>query len=291
MFGIRHSSWGFTKLVRAGTLRCPCGIRRWWEPRARCDSIFGISAFRLPVATDIDGLLVGLCTGCRSWVRVATAFITAIHLHRSRNLHAFEQHGKSEPRPAIWKRLLIFYQGWRYIWFGNGALVLVMSILRVTVIRLRETPKFLLSKGEDAKVIETFQYLATRYNRPMSLTLEKLEACGEIQSTYGGSKYGFKEFFAHLRGLYQTKLLGFSTAMIWLSWTLIGLAYVSLPQTRSAGHDYFETSLTYNGWRPFPNSTSACPDETLAALLCLLARVFGNSWRRNRRRFALLCLA
>lgn len=130
-----------------------------------------------------------------------------------------------------------------------------MSILRVTVIRLRETPKFLLSKGEDAKVIETFQYLATRYNRPMSLTLEKLEACGEIRSTYGGSKYGFQEFFAHLKGLYQTKLLGFSTAMIWLSWTLIGLAYplfyVFLPEfLATRGADTGEGS-PYYVWRNY----------------------------------------
>ena len=102
--------------------------------------------------------------------------------------------------------------------------MLVMSILRVTVIRLRETPKFLLAKGEDEKVIETFQYLSNKYARPCSLTLEKLQACGEIQSTYGGSRFGFGEFTAHLRGLFQTKLLGFSTSMIWLSWTLIGLA-------------------------------------------------------------------
>lgn len=100
-----------------------------------------------------------------------------------------------------------------------------MSVARVTVIRLRETPKFLLSKGEDAKVVETFQYIAGRYNRPCSITLEKLEACGTITSTYGGTKYGFGEFKAHLRGLFQTKRLGLSTGLIWLSWTLIGLAY------------------------------------------------------------------
>ena len=130
-----------------------------------------------------------------------------------------------------------------------------MSVARVTVIRLRETPKFLLSKGEDEKVIETFTYISTKYNRPCSLTLEKLQACGETQSTYGGTRYGFGETWAHLKGLYQTKLLGFSTAMIWLSWTLIGLAYplfyVFLPEfLKTRGAETGEGS-PYYVWRNY----------------------------------------
>lgn len=118
-----------------------------------------------------------------------------------------------------------FFQGWRYIWIGNGILVLVLSILRVTVIRLSETPKYLLSKGYDREVVEVFQKIAKRYNRPCNLTEEQLKACGDIKSTYGGSRYGFAEFAAHMHGLFQTKKLGLSTSLIWLSWTLIGLAY------------------------------------------------------------------
>ena len=99
---------------------------------------------------------------------------------------------------------------------------MVLSILRVTVIRLKETPKFLLAKGQDQDVVNTFQYIATKYNRPCSLTIEQLDACGPIQSTFGKSRYGFGEFIAHLRGLFATKKLGLSTGLIWLSWTLIG---------------------------------------------------------------------
>jgi hypothetical protein len=95
----------------------------------------------------------------------------------------------------------------------------------VTVIRLNETPKYLLAKGYDEEVVECFQKIAKKYDRPCSLTLEQLQDCGHIKSTYGGSRYGFAEFMAHLRGLFQTKRLGISTSLIWLSWTLIGLAY------------------------------------------------------------------
>ena len=115
--------------------------------------------------------------------------------------------------------------GWRYVLFTGGALVFVLSILRVTVVRLRETPKYLLGLGKDAEVIETFEFLAKKYNRPCSLTLEKLEACGSIQSAHRGNRASVGEMMIHLRGLFVTKKMAISTAMIWFSWTLIGLAY------------------------------------------------------------------
>lgn len=115
--------------------------------------------------------------------------------------------------------------GWRYTLFTGGGLVLAMSVLRVTVVRLRETPKYLLSMGEDEKVVETFEYLATKYNRPCSLTLEKLQACGTIRGVQNRKGMSFKASATHFSGLFSTKKLAASTLMIWLSWTLIGLAY------------------------------------------------------------------
>lgn len=99
---------------------------------------------------------------------------------------------------------------------------MLCSILRVTVIRLRETPKYLLTKGDDAAVVKTFQDIAQKYNRPCHLTLEALDSLGRITSTYGNSRYGFNELWAHICGLFVTKKLALSTTMIWLSWLLIG---------------------------------------------------------------------
>ena len=174
--------------------------------------------------------------------------------------------------------------GWRYIWFGNGALVLVMSVLRVTVIQLRETPKFLLSKGEDAKVVETFQYISQKYNRPCNVTLEKLEACGPIKSTYGGTRYGLGETAAHLRGLFQTKKLGLSTGLIWLSWTLIGLAYplfyVFLPEfLASRGAQTGEDSPYYTWRNYFITNTVGIFGPVLAGFMC--------NWKYLGRRYTM----
>lgn len=100
-----------------------------------------------------------------------------------------------------------------------------MSVLRVTVIRLRETPKYLLGMGEDEKLVETLQYLATKYNRSCSLTVEKLDACGRVQSAHSKSRFSLGEAMVHLRGLFCTPKIGISTTLIWFSWALIGLAY------------------------------------------------------------------
>ena len=126
--------------------------------------------------------------------------------------------------------------GWRYVWFTSGALVFVMSIARITVIRLRETPKFLVGEGRDAEVVDTMQYLANRYGRNCSLTLEGMEACGITGggvpegrrgsvSAHAKKKWSFSEIGMHLKGLFATKKMGLSTSLIWFSWLLIGLAY------------------------------------------------------------------
>lgn len=111
--------------------------------------------------------------------------------------------------------------------FTAGALVFVLSVLRVTVIRLKETPKYLLGRGEDAALVESLRSIAARYGRPCSLTAERLEACGRVQSAddAGGGGFSARQALVHLRGLFATRQLAVSTLLIWLSWTLIGLAY------------------------------------------------------------------
>jgi MFS family permease len=78
--------------------------------------------------------------------------------------------------------------GWRYVWFASGALVFAMSIARVTIIRLKETPKFLVGEGRDEQVVETLQFIAKKYNRQCSLTIETMQACGV--SNAGGRRRG-----------------------------------------------------------------------------------------------------
>ncbi|KAF1947180.1 membrane transporter [Clathrospora elynae] len=149
-------------------------------------------------------------------------------------------------------------QGWRYVWYASGSLVLVMSILRITVIQLKETPKFLVGEGKDAECVETLQFIATTYNRPCSLTLQLMQDCGTINSDaarQGKSKWGLGEVSTHLKGLYATKRIGISTSLIWLSWTLIGLAYplynVFLPTYLASRGAAFGQPSPYTTWRNY----------------------------------------
>ncbi|KAI5863559.1 MFS general substrate transporter [Durotheca rogersii] len=115
--------------------------------------------------------------------------------------------------------------GWRYVMFTAGALVFVMSIARITVVRLQETPKYRLCTGEDAELVETLHSIAKKYNRPCTLTLEKLEACGVVRNLHSESRFSLQETFIHFSGLFATRTISISTILIWVSWTLIGLAY------------------------------------------------------------------
>ena len=146
-------------------------------------------------------------------------------------------------------------KGWRYVWFASGSLVFVMSILRITVLRLRETPKFLISEGRDAEAVDTLLFIATKYNRPCSLTLDALSACGSINKNTERSKWSLAEIGVHLKGLFATKRIGTSTALIWGSWVLIGLAYplynVFLPQYLESRGAQFGEKSAYITWRNY----------------------------------------
>jgi hypothetical protein len=115
--------------------------------------------------------------------------------------------------------------------FTGGALMFVMSALRILIIRLPETPKFLVTNGKEEELVAMLQKLASTYKRPCSLTLEGLQACGTAHTPeHGGSKGSAvrglgKSLVCHVKGLFSTKKLALSTCLIWLSWTLIGLGY------------------------------------------------------------------
>lgn len=165
--------------------------------------------------------------------------------------------------------------------FTAGALVFVMSVLRITIVRLKETPKYLLGLGEDAKLVETLQSLASKHKRPCSLTVDKLEACGEVRGTHSRNRFSLGESLVHLRGLFATRSMAISTLLIWLSWTLIGLVYplfyVFLPTyLATRGANLNET--TYETWRNYALvNISGIFGPMLAGWMCNL-KVLGRKY-------------
>ncbi|RYP43201.1 hypothetical protein DL770_011783 [Monosporascus sp. CRB-9-2] len=168
-------------------------------------------------------------------------------------------------------------RGWRYVMFTAGALVFVLSVLRITVVRLRETPKYLLGAGEETRLVADLRALALRYGRPCSLTVRKLEACGSIRAGCdrrgGDGRLSLPaETWVHFSGLFATRKMAISTSMIWFSWTLIGLAYpvfyVFLSSYLESRGAYAGVS-TFDTWRNYTlTNVSGIFGPALAAWMC-----------------------
>lgn len=168
--------------------------------------------------------------------------------------------------------------GWRYLWFTSGALVFFMSIARVTIIRFNETPKFLVCNGEDEKVVKLLQDLAQKYGRPCDLTIEQLQRHGTIATAHSSNHFSFNEIMVHYKGLFATRTLAISTSLVWLSWTLIGLAYplfyIFLPEYLSSRGAQFGQTSAYITWRNYVLAQfSAIFGPLAAAYLCKVPRI------------------
>ncbi|KAF5017878.1 hypothetical protein F66182_10173 [Fusarium sp. NRRL 66182] len=157
-------------------------------------------------------------------------------------------------------------KSWRLIMFTGGGLMFVMSVLRIFIIRLPETPKFLVASGREEELVSMLQNLASTYGRPCSLTVQSLEACGTMTSPEGGAAGSAatrglgKSLLGHVKGLFSNKKLALSTCLLWLSWTLIGLGYplffLYLPSLLSTRVPDYQPSFTET-WRDY-TITNVC---------------------------------
>ncbi|GLI79607.1 major Facilitator Super [Penicillium ochrochloron] len=172
--------------------------------------------------------------------------------------------------------------GWRYLFYTCGAMVFVLSIARVLVIRFHETPKFLLCQGMDEEVIQTLQNLARKHNRPCQLTLEQLQACGQIRSAHAENKASFSELVVHVRGLFSTRIMTLSTSLVWFSWALIGLGYalyyVYLPEYLASRNASAGETSPYLTWRNYAiTNLCAVPGPIIAAFMSEVP-ILGRRW-------------
>jgi hypothetical protein len=144
--------------------------------------------------------------------------------------------------------------GWRYLHFTCGALVLVLSILRLLAIRMVQTPKWLTSQNRDEELYAILLDLSQKYQRPFSLTLENLQSQGRVLHTEKSVWSGLR-LRSHFSGLFSTSKLAYSTVMIIINWLLIGtvspLYGVFLPYyLASRGADTGDGS-NYTTWRNY----------------------------------------
>ncbi|KAL2825518.1 MFS general substrate transporter [Aspergillus pseudoustus] len=161
--------------------------------------------------------------------------------------------------------------GWRYLHFTCGGLVLVLSILRLIVVRMVQTPKWLIAQNRDEEVISFLSDLAAKYDRPMTLTLDDLRREGNVSGTEK-SAWSSIRIAQHVLGLFQTRQLAWSYTVIILNWLVIGMVsplyHVFLPyylasQGRKVGASSVDTT-----WRNYAiNQVSGLAGPIIAAVL------------------------
>lgn len=119
--------------------------------------------------------------------------------------------------------------------------MLLLSALRYLVFDLYESPKFLMGRGRDAEAVDVIHKVAAYNNRTSNLTLEQLTKVGLIEgqasdeekaalnmdtSALGAVRRKMAAFSGnHVKSLFATKKMAWSTSILILVWAFIGLAF------------------------------------------------------------------
>lgn len=147
--------------------------------------------------------------------------------------------------------------GWRYFVVAMGAVALAMFVIRFLFFTIYESPKYLMGKGRDEEAVAVVHEVARRNGTTSNLTIDDLKACepaGYVAQTNAGAalKRSLEDLRGgHVRQLFKTKKMAFSTSLLITIWAFIGLAFplynAFLPyiqETRFKGGES-STYLTY----------------------------------------------
>ncbi|KAF6750715.1 MFS general substrate transporter [Ephemerocybe angulata] len=118
--------------------------------------------------------------------------------------------------------------GWRYFLIAMGGLMFVMWGLRFFAFRLYESPKYLMGKGRDADAVETTSSLSVDL-------LASVDEKYDLKSEKDAKKEGHAEQAIrrqlskfdsnHVKSLFASRKLAYSTTLLLIIWALIGLAF------------------------------------------------------------------
>ena len=106
--------------------------------------------------------------------------------------------------------------GWRYYCFTTGGLCLLFWAVRFTM-PLLESPRYLVGKGMDEEAVRIVHELARINGKTSNLTVEQLLVVGGKNWEDGKGRPGyFSVAFHHFKGLFATKRMALSSALIFL---------------------------------------------------------------------------
>ncbi|KAI0839268.1 MFS general substrate transporter [Hypoxylon sp. FL0890] len=149
--------------------------------------------------------------------------------------------------------------GWRYFMVAMGGLTLIMFILRFFCFTIFESPKYLMGKGLDEEAVRIVHEVARRNKKTSALSVEDLKACepdGYVGRATAGDVVKRKLEainLDHVRSLFATPKLAYSTGALMLVWAFIGLGYplynAFLPYIQSTRGVDFGDGSTYITYR------------------------------------------
>ena len=110
--------------------------------------------------------------------------------------------------------------GWRYLFFSTASITLGVFIIRFFIFPFYESPKFLLSKGNDRGAVEVVHKVTAFNKRSCDLTVESLyEQCQETPVT---EELGFSKRFvselSRLKLLFGSRRMARITMLVWITW-------------------------------------------------------------------------
>ncbi|KAL8951790.1 MAG: hypothetical protein Q9222_002260 [Ikaeria aurantiellina] len=122
--------------------------------------------------------------------------------------------------------------GWRWFMITMGGFAMICFFLRFVVFTLYESPKYLMGKGRDADAVSVVHKVAVKNGKVSSLTIEDLEVHNPVEGDQQGTTAAAtlkrnleKVNLTHVRALFRTRKLAYSTSLIMCIWAFIGLAF------------------------------------------------------------------
>ena len=131
--------------------------------------------------------------------------------------------------------------GWRYTFYTLGSMMIVLWVGRFLVFPVYESPKFLISIGRDEEAVEVIHKIAKRNGKSSSITFEDLRSAAapylEGDDVSVGTaktklttveliKHSFDDVSGeHVKSLFSTPRLAWSTSLVIFCYAAIGLAY------------------------------------------------------------------
>ena len=161
--------------------------------------------------------------------------------------------------------------GWRYLHSTSGTIVLVMALARLLLIRMVQTPRWLISQNRDEEVVKILNDISIMAKKQHNLTLEKLQAEGVVLHTEKSVWSAFR-IKMHFKGLFQTRKLGWSTIVIFANWFVIGMVSplysVFLPFYLNSRGAVVGDNSNYTTWRNYAiNQVAGLLGPIIAAVL------------------------